>query len=73
MSGATPELRRLRFEIFRYNPETDKKPHYETYVVEGESNDQVLDLLNQVKWYQDGTLSYRRSCAHGVCGSDQWR
>jgi succinate dehydrogenase / fumarate reductase iron-sulfur subunit len=63
----------VTLRIFRYNPETDKKPHYETYVVEGESNDQVLDLLNQVKWYQDGTLSYRRSCAHGICGSDAMR
>ena len=32
--------------------------------------DRVLDLLHQVKWYQDGTLTFRRSCAHGVCGSD---
>ena len=30
----------------------------------------MLDLLHQVKWYQDGTLTFRRSCAHGVCGSD---
>ncbi|MGD2057226.1 MAG: 2Fe-2S iron-sulfur cluster-binding protein, partial [Anaerolineales bacterium] len=63
----------VTLKILRYNPETDKKPHYETYKVEAERNDQVLDLLNRVKWYQDGTLSYRRSCAHGVCGSDAVR
>ena len=63
----------VTLRILRYNPELDKKPHYETYKVEGEENDQVLDLLNQVKWYQDGTLSYRRSCAHGICGSDAMR
>ena len=63
----------VTLRILRYNPERDKKPHYETYKVEGEDNDQVLDLLNQVKWYQDGTLSYRRSCAHGICGSDAMR
>ena len=63
----------VTLRILRYNPERDKKPHYETYRVEGEDNDQVLDLLNQVKWYQDGTLSYRRSCAHGICGSDAMR
>jgi len=63
----------VTLRILRYNPERDKKPHYETYKVEGEDNDQVLDLLNQVKWYRDGTLSYRRSCAHGVCGSDAMR
>jgi succinate dehydrogenase / fumarate reductase iron-sulfur subunit len=63
----------VTLKILRYNPETDKKPHYETYKVEAERNDQVLDLLNRVKWYQDGTLSYRRSCAHGICGSDAMR
>ena len=63
----------ITLRILRYNPEMDKKPHYETYMVEGHENDQVLDLLNQVKWYQDGTLSYRKSCAHGVCGSDAMR
>ena len=35
--------------------------------------DRVLDLLEKVKGYQDGTLSFRRSCAHGVCGSDAMR
>jgi len=63
----------VKLRVFRYNPETDKKPRYETYTLEAEPNDQVLDLLNRVKWEQDGTLSYRRSCAHGVCGSDSMR
>jgi succinate dehydrogenase / fumarate reductase iron-sulfur subunit len=63
----------VTLRILRYNPETDKRPHYEKYTVEAEPNDQVLDLLNKVKWYQDGTLSYRRSCAHGICGSDAMR
>jgi succinate dehydrogenase / fumarate reductase iron-sulfur subunit len=64
---------RVSLKILRYNPEVDTKPHYETYVVEQEPTDKVLDALNTVKWYQDGTLSYRRSCAHGVCGSDAMR
>jgi len=63
----------VELRIRRYNPEADEKAHYESYSVEAEPNDQVLDLLNQVKWYQDGTLSYRKSCAHGVCGSDAMR
>jgi succinate dehydrogenase / fumarate reductase iron-sulfur subunit len=63
----------VKLRILRYNPETDKKAHYESYTIEAEENDQILDLLNRVKWYQDGTLSYRRSCAHGVCGSDAVR
>jgi succinate dehydrogenase / fumarate reductase iron-sulfur subunit len=36
-------------------------------------NDSVLDVLHRVKWEQDGTLALRRSCAHGVCGSDAMR
>ncbi len=64
---------KVTLKIFRFNPEVDQKFHYETYVVEGEPTDRVLDLLEQVKGYQDGTLSFRRSCAHGVCGSDAIR
>jgi succinate dehydrogenase / fumarate reductase, iron-sulfur subunit len=60
-------------KILRFNPELDKKSHYETYTVEAEPTDRVLDALNSVKWEHDGTLTYRRSCAHGVCGSDAMR
>jgi succinate dehydrogenase / fumarate reductase, iron-sulfur subunit len=60
----------IRLRIRRYNPEHDREPHWETYTVPAEPTDRVLDLLHQVKWYQDGTLTFRRSCAHGVCGSD---
>jgi succinate dehydrogenase / fumarate reductase iron-sulfur subunit len=63
----------VTLKIFRYNPETDKKPHYETYTVEAEPTDRVLDLLEKIKGEQDGTLTFRRSCAHGVCGSDAMR
>ncbi len=60
----------VRLRIRRYNPELDDEPHWEEYALEAEPSDRVLDLLHQVKWYQDGTLTFRRSCAHGVCGSD---
>jgi len=63
----------ITLKIFRYNPEVDKKPRYETFTLEGEETDRVLDLLERVKGYKDGTLSFRRSCAHGVCGSDALR
>lgn len=56
--------------IQRFAPEQDRKPHWVEYQVEVEPSDRLLDALNLVKWYQDGTLSFRRSCAHGVCGSD---
>ncbi len=56
--------------ILRYDPERDAKPHWEAYQVESEPMGRVLDLLHTVKWEQDGSLTFRRSCAHGVCGSD---
>jgi succinate dehydrogenase / fumarate reductase iron-sulfur subunit len=63
----------VTLKIFRYNPEVDKKFHYETYTLEGEGTDRVLDLLEKVKGHIDGSLAFRRSCAHGVCGSDAMR
>ncbi len=63
----------VTLKIFRYNPETDKKPSYKTYKLDAIEMDRVLDLLEKVKGYQDGTLSFRRSCAHGICGSDAMR
>ena len=63
----------ITIKIFRYDPEKDTRGHYETYVVEGDENDRVLDVLELVKGKSDGTLAFRRSCAHGVCGSDAMR
>ncbi|MBB4634782.1 succinate dehydrogenase iron-sulfur subunit [Longimicrobium terrae] len=64
---------RITLRIFRFNPDTDEKPVYREYTVDADPTDRVLDALNQVKWYEDGTLTYRRSCAHGICGSDAMR
>ncbi|HEX7620851.1 MAG TPA: succinate dehydrogenase iron-sulfur subunit [Anaerolineales bacterium] len=63
----------VTIKLFRYNPEKDKKPSYKTYKLEAVETDRVLDLLEKVKGYQDGSLSFRRSCAHGICGSDAMR
>jgi len=60
----------VNLRIKRFNPEKDKEPWWGEYKVEAEPTDRLLDVLNQVKWRMDGTLTYRRSCAHGVCGSD---
>jgi succinate dehydrogenase / fumarate reductase iron-sulfur subunit len=57
-------------KLKRYNPDVETKPHWETYTVKAEATDRVLDVLHKIKWEIDGTLSFRRSCAHGVCGSD---
>ena len=56
--------------VLRFDPERDDAPHWERYSVEAEPMDRVLDLLHKVKWENDGSLTFRRSCAHGVCGSD---
>jgi succinate dehydrogenase iron-sulfur subunit len=60
----------LELRIKRFDPERDQRPHWEDYRVQVEPGDRVLDALHQVRWYQDGSLAFRRSCAHGVCGSD---
>jgi succinate dehydrogenase / fumarate reductase iron-sulfur subunit len=64
---------KAHLRIKRFNPETDKKPWWGEYDVEVEPTDRVLDAIHAVKWNIDGTLALRRSCAHGVCGSDAMR
>src|SRR3982751_1365122 len=60
--------------IRRFNPEKDKKSYWGTYTLKDcESTNRVLELLHRIKWEQDGTLTLRRSCAHGVCGSGAMR
>lgn len=57
-------------KIFRFNPIRDTEPHYDAFGVEAKPNDRLLDCLNRIRWEQDGSLAYRMSCAHGICGSD---
>ena len=63
----------VTIKILRYNPEFSEEAKYESYQVTAEPTDRVLDALHKVKWDLDGTLTFRRSCAHGVCGSDAMR
>ena len=60
----------VTLKIKCFNPEKDAKPWWGEYEVDVHPNDQLLDALHAVKWHQDGTLTLRRSCAHGICGSD---
>jgi len=46
------------------------KPHWQEFRIEAEPNDRVLDLLHIIRDEHDGTLAFRRSCGHGICGSD---
>lgn len=61
---------KVTLRIQRYNPETDKMPYFRSYPIQVEPTDRVLDGLVHVKRYMDGSLAFRRSCGHGVCGSD---
>ena len=61
---------KITLQIQRFNPETDAQPYFQDYLVQVEPTDRVLDALIQVKSFVDGTLAFRKSCAHGVCGSD---
>lgn len=64
----------IQLRIRRYNPETDAKPYWDEHVLKDvQPSNTVLELLHRVKWEHDGTLTLRRSCAHGVCGSDAMR
>jgi len=63
----------VTLEIQRFNPEDDKKPAFKKYSVTVDPTDRVLDALMDISRNQDGTLVFRKSCAHGVCGSDAMR
>lgn len=75
LSGSKGEIPSFdcTFRIARFDPETDEAPHWEEYKVTMYGTDRVLDALHKIKWEMDGSLSFRRSCAHGVCGSDAMR
>ncbi|MCP0913929.1 MULTISPECIES: succinate dehydrogenase iron-sulfur subunit [Legionella] len=66
------DIRNLTLSIYRYNPEVDTKPYMQDYdiAVPAKSDPMLLTLLERIKMEQDPTLSFRRSCREGVCGSD---
>ena len=64
---------RVHLKIKRFNPEKDIPTWWGDYEVEVEPSDRLLDALHAVKWYHDGSFTLRRSCAHGICGSDAMR
>ena len=55
--------------IQRFNPEKDKKPHLQSFKVAYTRDTTILDALHEIKTHQDGSVTFRRSCRHGICGS----
>jgi succinate dehydrogenase / fumarate reductase iron-sulfur subunit len=60
----------ITVRVRRYNPEVREESWWDEWEISMEPNDRLLDALHHIKWYEDGTLALRRSCAHGICGSD---
>ena len=60
----------MRFSIYRYDPDVDARPRMQEYDIALEPSDRMLlDALTRIKM-QDDSVSFRRSCREGVCGSD---
>ena len=68
MANSSPDAT-MRLEVFRYSPDTDGEPRFQTYEVPFREDWVVLDALNYIKDEIDGTLTFRWSCRMGVCGS----
>ncbi|MBB1254202.1 succinate dehydrogenase iron-sulfur subunit [Streptomyces sp. OF3] len=71
-AGASPYIT-ATFRIRRFNPEVAEEATWEDFEIEIDPKERVLDALHKIKWEMDGTLTFRRSCAHGICGSDAMR
>ncbi|MBZ9643112.1 succinate dehydrogenase iron-sulfur subunit [Streptomyces sp. PSKA30] len=71
-STATPYIT-VTFRVRRFNPEVSAEATWEDFQLEIDPKERVLDGLHKIKWDLDGTLTFRRSCAHGICGSDAMR
>ena len=64
---------KITLKIKRFNPAVDEAPYFQSFELEVNPNERLLDALMQIKKFQDGSLGFRKSCAHGVCGSDAMR
>ncbi|CAM5658731.1 succinate dehydrogenase iron-sulfur subunit [Streptomyces fumanus] len=63
----------VTFRVRRFNPEVSAEATWQDFQLEIDPKERVLDGLHKIKWDLDGTLTFRRSCAHGICGSDAMR
>ncbi|MEE1756169.1 succinate dehydrogenase iron-sulfur subunit [Streptomyces sp. SP18CS02] len=71
-SPASPYIT-VTLRIRRFNPELSDAAVWEDFQIEIDPKERVLDALHKIKWDVDGSLTFRRSCAHGICGSDAMR
>ncbi|MFT6563524.1 MAG: succinate dehydrogenase / fumarate reductase iron-sulfur subunit [Actinomycetes bacterium] len=69
----TPVATDITLKILRFNPEVAPEAYWEEFVVSCFPTDRVLTALEKIKGEQDGSLTFRRSCGHGICGSDAMR
>jgi succinate dehydrogenase / fumarate reductase iron-sulfur subunit len=67
--GATA-LVTLTLKIRRFNPQVSEEPWWDEFTIQADPYERLVEVLHEVKWHHDGTLTFRRSCAHGICGSD---
>ncbi|GGR15511.1 succinate dehydrogenase iron-sulfur subunit [Streptomyces netropsis] len=72
-SEAPAHLITVTFRVRRFNPEISDQATWQDFQLEIDPKERVLDGLHKIKWDHDGTLTFRRSCAHGICGSDAMR
>src|SRR5499426_1212090 len=69
--AAAAGSRMMRFEIYRYDPDKDARPYMQKLDVRLAAQDKMLlDALMRIKSDFDDSVSFRRSCREGVCGSD---
>lgn len=60
----------ITLRIKRYDRNLDREPYFQEYMVEAGPSSRLLSVLMYVKTYIDGTIAFRKSCGHGICGSD---
>ncbi|MCO5591620.1 hypothetical protein L7F22_045609 [Adiantum nelumboides] len=68
--NASPEPRVKEFKIYRWNPDKPQQPYMQSFLINlADCGPMVLDALQKIKAEQDSSLTFRRSCREGVCGS----
>ncbi len=66
---ATTKTHKATIRVQRYNPDVDQKPHFQDFQLDVGPDTTILDALEEIKGEQDGTVTFRRSCRHAICGS----